>query len=428
MLSKNNNCPYLKTPSFLAWCFTLLYLLPFGEGGKSFAQVNLVPNPSFESISSCPTNYSQTQLAIGWDTLKAGGGGGPDIFNKCANPSNFFGVPNNLYSISFQYPRSGVSYSNMGWYVNSTTMLQREYIQTKLTQPLTVGKTYCVKFYVSLTNRSQYAIDELGAYFDDGSISAPYYAPAIASPQIKSPTGIFYSDTLNWMKVEGLYTATSNYEYLTLGNFRTQAATNYTLVYPSSSGIIAEYYMDDVSVIELNSKAYAGEDKLVCFGDSVFIGSNEIGLECEWYNNNLQIAIGSGIWVKPNSQQQYVIRQDVCGTISYDTVQVNIKDTNCIPYVLGEIPNTFTPNNDGVNDVWQFNLGDDAVLNGITIYNRWGNLIHSGSGASNNNTVLWDGRTTSGEPCSEGIYFYVLNYTDAKGEQQSKTGYISLFR
>lgn len=39
------------------------------------AQVNLVVNPSFEEITSCPTYHSQLSLATGWDTLRNGGGG-----------------------------------------------------------------------------------------------------------------------------------------------------------------------------------------------------------------------------------------------------------------------------------------------------------------------------------------------------------------
>jgi gliding motility-associated-like protein len=418
---KNNTYFKRKAPTLLSWCFLLsCYSLR--------AQINLVQNPGFENISSCPTFYNQIKLATGWDTLIAGGGGGPDVFNSCANPSNFYGVPNNLYGISYQIPKTGVSYSNMGFFVNSTVFLQRDYMQTKLIHPLVVGKTYCVKFYASLTNRSKYAIDELGAYFDYGSIYAPYYAPAIVNPQVKSATGIFYSDTLNWMKVEGLYTATNPYDYLTLGNFRTQAATNYTLAYPSNSGILAEYYIDDVSVIEVNTKAYAGRDTLICANDSVFIGRQlEIGLECQWFNNTIQIADGASIWVKPNVNQQYIIKQDVCGIISYDTVQVIIKDINCNLILNSEIPNSFTPNADGINDVWQFTLGSGITLNGFDIYNRWGNLIKNLE-LSTSNIINWDGRTTSGEPCSDGVYFYVLNYTDIKGVQQNKKGYISLFK
>jgi hypothetical protein len=321
-LYKNNNQLIYKAATLLSCCFVVLSV-------SVNAQINQVSNPSFENISACPTFYNQIKLAIGWDTLKSGGGGGPEAFNSCSNPNTNYGVPINLYSISYQIPKSGASYANLGCYASTTlTIGQRDYIQTQLLNPLIIGNTYCVKFYVSLTNRCKYAIDELGAYFDDGSISSPYYQPALVSPQIKSPTGIFYSDTLNWMAVEGLFTATANHTYLTLGNFKSQATTNYTLAYPSSPAIISEYYFDDVSVIDIATPAYAGRDTLLCNADSVFIGRTpEIGLECQWFNNSIQIAEGAGIWVKPTNTQTYIVKQDLCGIIDYDTVTVTIDPT-----------------------------------------------------------------------------------------------------
>lgn len=139
---------------------------------------------------------------------------------------------------------------------------------------------------------------------------------------------MFYSDTLNWMKVEGLYTATANHTYLTLGNFKSQAATNYTVAYPTNTSIVAEYYTDDVSVIDIATPAYAGRDTLLCTNDSVFLGRTlEIGLDCQWFNNNIQIAEGAGIWVKPSNTQTYIVKQDLCGIIDYDTVTVSIDPT-----------------------------------------------------------------------------------------------------
>jgi gliding motility-associated-like protein len=63
----------------------------------------------------------------------------------------------------------------------------------------------------------------------------------------------------------------------------------------------------------------------------------------------------------------------------------------------------------------------------FNIYDRWGLLIKN-SELKTNNYVLWDGRTTSGEACSEGVYFYTLQYTDSNGDVHKKNGYVSLFR
>ena len=70
------------------------------------------------------------------------------------------------------------------------------------------------------------------------------------------------------------------------------------------------------------------------------------------------------------------------------------------------VPNVFTPNGDGYNDV--FTLDTDAFLGPCTdlfIYNRWGQKIFESLG----NNITWDGTTFAGEPCVPGTYFYLFN-------------------
>lgn len=80
------------------------------------------------------------------------------------------------------------------------------------------------------------------------------------------------------------------------------------------------------------------------------------------------------------------------------------------------IPNIFTPNNDGSNDTWEFNLNEGSIC---IIYNRWGNKIFE----TNKNIIKWDGRTTSGEPCTDGIYFYTIQTAT-----ENYKGFIQLIR
>jgi hypothetical protein len=90
------------------------------------------------------------------------------------------------------------------------------------------------------------------------------------------------------------------------------------------------YYLDDVSVIPINSEnmpANAGADVLVNPGDSVFIGQEISNLNCRWFNltTGEQMADSiSGIWVSPAETTSYVVRQDLCGSITYDTVKVSV--------------------------------------------------------------------------------------------------------
>ncbi|OWY22940.1 hypothetical protein C7N43_23115, partial [Sphingobacteriales bacterium UPWRP_1] len=87
------------------------------------------------------------------------------------------------------------------------------------------------------------------------------------------------------------------------------------------------------------------------------------------------------------------------------------------------VPNAFSPNNDGENDV--FNVFSSQLLNSFTlyIYNRWGNLVFE----TNNPAEGWDG-TYNGKEQEIGVYVYAIKYSFADGFEQYKKGNITLVR
>ncbi len=312
--------------------FIFLFLPILGSG-----QVNYVQNSSFEILDSCPVgNFIYPPRY--WDTIRMGGGGGPEICSPCAlSPS--IRTPNNGIRPSFQMPKSGNNYCVYTCFIKETLFPsptdQREYIQNELLQNLNSGKTYCVKFYVSLMNESKHGITELGAYFDDGSLHTSYFGVCNVTPQIKSPNGIFLTDTLNWIKIEGTFIATGTEKYLTLGNFKGAFATTYTTMTPppppnDGQREIADYYFDDISVIEVDLPANAGIDKSVVPGDSVYIGRpREVGIDeaCIWYkfpNITNAIDTAAGLWVKPIVTTTYIVRQEICSYVKWDTVVIHM--------------------------------------------------------------------------------------------------------
>jgi gliding motility-associated-like protein len=88
-----------------------------------------------------------------------------------------------------------------------------------------------------------------------------------------------------------------------------------------------------------------------------------------------------------------------------------------LPCVVN-LPNVFTPNDDGINDEFMVQLCDSTQTE-LTIYNRWGNKVFETTDVN----ISWNGRTTSGELCSEGSYYYVV-ITRGKKEK----GFIQLVR
>ena len=86
------------------------------------------------------------------------------------------------------------------------------------------------------------------------------------------------------------------------------------------------------------------------------------------------------------------------------------------------IPNTFTPNNDGINDLFTVTITHIQSYR-IQIFNRWGQLVYE----TKDILRSWDG-THNGNPVPSGTYYYVIN---AFGEDQNdikESGYITLIR
>ncbi len=83
-------------------------------------------------------------------------------------------------------------------------------------------------------------------------------------------------------------------------------------------------------------------------------------------------------------------------------------------------PNIFTPNGDGINDLYELNFpGRINECVNLVIYNKWGEVQFSSTG----NNIYWDGFTNTGIPASQGIYYYYLNL-----KNNSKSGFLQLFR
>lgn len=86
-----------------------------------------------------------------------------------------------------------------------------------------------------------------------------------------------------------------------------------------------------------------------------------------------------------------------------------------------DVPNVFTPNGDGTNDLFLINTtGVDQMI--VSIYDRWGVLIAVVEGVN----AGWDGRAVNGLSAVDGTYYFVLDYVTYRGEAMNKTGFVTL--
>ncbi len=110
-----------------------------------------------------------------------------------------------------------------------------------------------------------------------------------------------------------------------------------------------------------------------------------------------------------------IIDTTIIGGISMGSYDIDIIDANSCEYKINDIalndieidcikiPNAFTPNNDGINDIWiieNLELYPNAYLQ---VYNRWGQELYVGS-----HVDKWDG-TYNGKFVPSGTFVYLLN-------------------
>lgn len=137
--------------------------------------------------------------------------------------------------------------------------------------------------------------------------------------------------------------------------------------------------------------------------------------------NEIDIVSGTILSIKPmiNDDDDFYI-----GFIYAEPCPCNLID-NCPSDDESTIiiPNVFTPNNDDVNDYFSVKTHNINNFN-CQIYNRWGQLMFEFNDTNSN----WNGNTKNQSPCSNGVYFYQITYTDGGNKTISKTGHIQLLR
>lgn len=103
-------------------------------------------------------------------------------------------------------------------------------------------------------------------------------------------------------------------------------------------------------------------------------------------------------------------------------------DQNRIPEAkpvssIGNIPNIFTPNGDGENDVFFFEMKNITSI-GVAILNKNGEMVAKWNTLDGN----WNGKTFSGIDAREGVYFYSIQAIGTDGVEYSKKGIVTLER
>ncbi|MFM1915278.1 MAG: hypothetical protein RLZZ531_947 [Bacteroidota bacterium] len=147
---------------------------------------------------------------------------------------------------------------------------------------------------------------------------------------------------------------------------------------------------------------------------------------------------GDSLTVNPFYTTNYVATYTLNGCSVSDTVLVTV---NFATQVLIELPNSFSPNEDGENDYFRVltnvdedqnftNNANNGFVEGgaiaeidLRVYNRYGQMVFR----TTNPHEGWDG-TFKGKPLNPATYTYIMNFRTIDGRSGDRSGNVTLFR
>jgi gliding motility-associated-like protein len=188
--------------------------------------------------------------------------------------------------------------------------------------------------------------------------------------------------------------------------------------YTGSTGCAA-IVSNTITVLQAPT-ADAGPDKTIAEGTSTMLNgyATGTGLQYQWTpptflsNPNSLTPVAA-----PTDDQQYRLR------ITADNKCTASDSVKIIVWKSVKLPNAFTPNGDGVNDIFRVVHARHVTSMTLMIYNRWGQQVFVASGVNRG----WDG-TFAGRPAEGGTYSYILTYHDLTNTLQTVKGTVLLIR
>lgn len=330
-------------------------------------------NPGFESYSSLPDNTGQFSRCIGWSN-SGSTSASPDYYHYSASSSADLPITPMASVNAFEgnaimgLCATGPKHSNT-----------REYLSTAFTQPLEVGKEYILSFNITngnITNVSTagLATSKLGLLLSYGEFTQSGQDPLNITPQFRIDT-VFYSKT--WKNVSFTFTCTQPFTHLTFGVFQNDAQAD--IVPKDGTNPTHAYYFVDEFYLQPVPEDY--NPIVVVPGRDGHDGDD-------------------------------------------DNSDVSSPTSDAAAYF---IPNTFTPNNDGFNDIFIPVAGTQKEWK-FEIFNRWGNKVF----ITEDELTGWNGLAADGKNAPDGTYFWVITYQKYDDQNGSVTvvdeGFVTLLR
>jgi len=402
---------------FLATCFY-----------NANAQTNLVMDPSIEDTLYCPQYLGDMGSLKYWyqpNNLST-----TEYINAC-NHQDYNTITVHHNNIP---PRSGNGYVKIRC---GNGYDYKDYLCGKLNNRLTIGNCYKVSFWIVQYRHYGYEAvgsDKMGIYFQSDSIKMGSNFFAL-KPYVEYTGGII-CDSVDYTNVTGSFIAKGGEKHFIIGDFYPDSSTIYYSCKNPGSPIPPMhgkgFLIDDVSVWPCDAPVYeadAGNNQYVCFGDEITLGQNLPDDEYRflWSAQSHRLtpkdqwdtlSTTHYLSVKPTQTTTYYLwMRDFKMDVTYDSVTVHVNPCLTPPV----IPNVFTPNGDGFNDLFAFKNHEGWELE-TCIRNRWGQMVFEGK-----NDHWWDG-TIHGQQASPGVYYYTVTARNHFGQHEAFHGVVTLLR
>ena len=318
-----------------------------------------VINGGFEFSETIPNQTGQWDLIYNW-TNAGSSSANPDYYHS-------FGYNGgDLPETPLAYVEAYNGYAIAGLEVSRRSgQNAREYLMGEFSEPLQVGKRY--EFSFAIANGDVYkhstaglGVSDLGVIFSTDASEQQLREPILLHPHI-SLTQIHYYH--GWKVVKFAFTASDKYEFFTFGLFGDDAGKEIES-FEGPGRSIAYYFVDDFSIRDLTSEL----------------------------NNNISNDRG-----------------DMSNLFNLE--------------ISTFVPTAFTPNNDGLNDVFAPSLQPNRGAL-MRVFDRSGAMVWE----SDDEVPNWEGYTLDGGQAKLGVYVWTLSIVTEDGSVEELSGSVTLLQ
>ena len=441
-----------------------------------FGQEHL-SNGGFEKHIYLPNDYAQSKNCIDWNELNQEGykTGSPDYFFEGGSFSA------SQLSVVNILPHSDSAVMGLYCYdpINGDF---REYISSKLTRKLVKGGVYEVSFWITNGEKIDpwkgYSSNGIGFLFTKNVVTQTNAKCLNRIPQILIKEQIWSE---SWIKYSFEFMADSSYEYLTIGGFLDENEITIEKQMPDAQ-VGVYYFFDDISVYRTDP--YIEGDTLICKGELANLTAYNLE-NVQWIDrstgkimgqgNNLNISLFEDLSIEAKgsaksiyhsvkvisphgnflpsdtslcSGVKLILRSPISSNITWsdgskddfievdktgfywlqiaysncisnDSIFVKFKFCDCHPIV----PNSFSPNSDGLNDFFEPIISCPVISYHLSIFNKWGELMFESFEQNN----LWDGKVPTNREYQT-TYSYKLEYELGDGSINYSKGLVNVFK